>query len=102
MNENRLKKIVEAVRNEIPPAPPADFDRRVLRAVSHDFAVAGRASTSLFDQLNLLFPRLAVAAVLIIGICVAGDFVLTAMHLPGLSDGAAQISDQWLFSANCI
>ena len=96
MNENKLKQLFEAARNEPAPAPPEDFAADVLRAV-HREPVAGRGeAVSIFDQLSRLFPRIALAAVAIIVLCVAADFGLTAAGLPDLGDGLSQISAQWL------
>jgi hypothetical protein len=97
MNEQKLKKLFEAARNEIAPAPPADFAAVVLRAVRREKTVPSAGTFSIFDQLNLLFPKLALAATVVILLGVAADFGLTAAGVPNLSDGVSQISAQWFF-----
>lgn len=97
MNESILEKIFKAARGETAPAPSAGFDARVMSALRRERTPE---SISVFDQLGLLFPRLAWAAVLVIALCVAADFSLAAVGLPDLTTGAAQLSDQWLFTAN--
>ena len=97
MNERKLKQLFNAARNEPPPAPSDSFDVQVMWAIHRE---GKPAAVSLFDQLNRLFPRVAWAAALVIVLCVAGEFASSAMHLPGLNDGLAQISDQWFFAVN--
>jgi hypothetical protein len=99
MNGQKLKRLFEAVRRESAPLPPEDFATRVARAVRREPAWN---RDSMWEQLAGLFPKLACAAVLVIGICIASDFLLTAFHLPDLSEGVAQLSDQWLFDGNGI
>jgi len=101
MNERKLKKLFEAAWHEPLPAPSAGFAARVLQAIRRDQAAgSGPKTASIFDQLNLLFPRLAWAAVALIALCVAVNFVSPAADLPSLTDGVAQVSDQWLFTAD--
>ena len=97
MNDRKLKKLFELTLVEIPPAPPEGFDSRVMAALRRE----QRAGLpSLWDQLEQLFPRLAVATVLIIGICVAGDFMYSALHPAGLTADVHELADQWLLAAN--
>ncbi len=98
MNRRKLNQLFELARNEPAPAPPDDFVGDVLRAVHHEPPVAAAESPSIFDQLNLLFPRIAIASVTVIVLCVALDFGLTAAGMPGLGDGLSQISAQWLLT----
>ena len=98
MNE-KLKQLFEAARREPAPAPGDAFEASVMRSIRRE-TPAGPAS--LFDQLGLLFPRLAFAAVMLIAVCVAGEFLSSALSLPSLSEGVAQLSDQWLFTVNGI
>ncbi len=97
MNETRLKRLFAAARKEPSPLPSPEFVGDVLRAVKQ--APAGRAhiTPSLFEQLNHLFPRVALAAIVIMVLCVAADFALSSAGYPGLTDGASQISSQYLF-----
>jgi hypothetical protein len=98
MNEQKLKKLFAAARNETAPAPSADFAADVLRAVRHEKPVPSPETFSIFDRLNLLFPKLALAATAVIVLGVAADFGLTAAGVPDLSDGVSQISAQWLLT----
>ena len=68
------------------------------RAARHPRRGGTPETLSLFDQLNLWFPRLAWAAVVIMVLSVAADWGLTAAGVPGLGDGVTQISAQWLLT----
>jgi hypothetical protein len=96
MNEDKLKKIFTAVRKENPPVPAAAFDFLVMQAIKHE--PAPRAAT-VFDQLDALFPRLAWAAVVAIALCIAGDW-LDAGAQTSLTEGVAQLSQQWLLTGD--
>jgi hypothetical protein len=71
MNEQKLKKLLAAAGRLPAPEPPADFAGDVLRAARNSSPVPGTQGYSLFDQLNLLFPRVALAALAIILLCAA-------------------------------
>lgn len=102
MNEKKLKQLFAAARNETAPAPPESFAAGVLRAVRRE-PVAGYAKIlSLSDQLNRLFPRIALAAAAIIVLCVAADLILTAAGVPEVGDGVSQLSAQWLLTPEGI
>jgi hypothetical protein len=100
MNEQKLKKLFAAARNETAPAPSADFAAGVLRAVRREKQIPSPETFSVFDQLNLLFPKFACVAAVVIVLGVATDFGLTAAGIPNLGDGISQISSQWLFTGN--
>jgi len=100
MNERKLNQLFGAARKETPPWPEAGFENLVLTAIRHEPRLKAPSPVSLSDQLGALFPRLAWAAVLVVGLCVAADFGLGALDVPSLTDGVAQISAQWLFTAN--
>ena len=100
MNENKLKKLFEAARKETPPMPPVDFDGDVMRAIRNERRAPRTEASSMFDTLGVLFPRIATAAALVIVLCVAADFGLSAANGPDLSDGIVAISEQWLFAVN--
>ena len=100
MNEKKLKQLFTAARNESAPAPAPGFAAEVLRAVHHEPPAVSADSLSMWEQLNGLFPRLALAAAVVILLCLAADWSLTAAGLPGVSDGAAQVTSQYLFNAN--
>ncbi len=98
MNEKKLKQLFAEARNETAPAPPPDFASDVRRANRREPAAKPKEPLSIFDQLNLLFPRIALAAAAVIAVCIAADFGLTAAGLPDLGDGISQISAQWLLT----
>jgi len=93
-----MKQLFASARNAPAPAPPDDFAADVLRAVHREPQVAVPKTLSIFDQLNLLFPRIALAAAAVIVLCVAVDFGLTAAGMPALGDGVSQISAQWFLT----
>lgn len=97
MNRRKLNHLFTWARNDQSPVPPNDFPDDVLRAIRGEAAIAGE-SISLPDQLNLFFPRIALAASAVIVICVVLDYGLTAAGIPSLSDGAAQLSAQWFLT----
>ncbi len=70
------------------------FDLLVMQAIKHQPALQ---TTTLSDQLNALFPRLACAAIVVITLCIAGDWFAGNAQL-SLTDGAVQLSQQWLLT----
>jgi len=94
MKDSKLKQLFTAARNEAAPPPPPGFADDVLRAVRRGPAGGTAGTGSLFDQLNVLFPRIAFAAVAVIVLCVALDFGATSAGLLELGDGTAQLSSQ--------
>lgn len=99
MKNQKLSRLFEAARHACAPTPTSDFADGVLQAVRREPRVN---RDSVLEQLTTLFPRLAVAAVLAIGLFIGSDYLMTAFHLPSLSDGVAQLSNQWLFAGNGI
>ena len=94
MNDRKLKRLIELARAEAAPAPPEGFDARVMMAVCREKRAA---PVSLLDLLDQLFPRLAFAAVLVMGLCVAADFCIGPGNSSSLSADVNEISEQWLF-----
>ncbi len=95
MNENKIQKLFASARKKQPPQPDADFSARVLRAVRREPVPA---ESTVFGQLGELFPRLAIAAAVLIGLCIAADFCASAIEQPDLTSGVTQLSEQWLFA----
>lgn len=91
MNDQKLQHLFAAVRREAPPVPPAGFSTEVTDAVRQEPAFA---DPTLVDQLAGLFPQLAMAAVVVLGLCVAADLGHGLMPGPDLSDGVAQLCGQ--------
>ena len=99
MNHRKLKQLFASARRESAPVPPEDLAADVLRAIRREPPVAAPETISMFDQLNLWFPRLALAASAVIVLCVAADYGLTVAGMPGLSDGVSQLSAQWFMTS---
>jgi hypothetical protein len=95
MNEKKIQKLFAAARHETAPQPPADFAADVLRAVRREPTIKPAAADTLVTQLNRLFPRVALAAAAVIAVCIAVDLGFTSAGLPGLDDGAAQLTSQF-------
>jgi hypothetical protein len=99
MNEKKLQLLLAAARNDTAPAPPADFAAGVLRALRRDPPAPTAPPLTVGACLNRWFPRLAPAAAAVIILCLAADWGLTAAGLPGITDGAGQLSVQPWFDA---
>jgi len=100
MKDQKLDRLFESARKEISAVPPGDFAGDVLRAIRREPQITAPGTFSLFDQLNLLFPRFAIAAAAVILLCVAADYGVTAAGTPSLSEGAAQLSAQQLLPSD--
>jgi len=98
MSKRKLNLLFERARNEPAPVPPEEFAAGVLHAIRHEPPGAVMEAPSIFDRLDLLFPRIALGAVAVIILCAVLDFGLTAAGMPGLHDGLSQISAQWLLT----
>jgi len=99
MDENKLTRLFAAARNESAPAPPDGFAAEFLRLLGRELRSGPSATASLWDQLDALFPRLALAAAVVIVLCLAADWGVTAAGLPGISDGTAQVATQYFLDA---
>lgn len=99
MMEKKLTKLFAAARNLSAPAPSAEFAADVMRVAQREPRPGLAASGSIWEHLNGWFPRLALTAAAVILLCLAADWGVTAAGLPGISDGAAQVTSQYLFNA---
>ena len=95
MNNDKIQKLFNSARKEEAPRPDGDFSAQVMRAVRSE---AAPEPASVWGEVGELFPRLAVAAALVIGLCVAADFCASAIEGPDLTSGVAQLSEQWFFA----
>jgi len=90
MNELKFKKLFALARKENAPAAPDGFDARVLAAIRREERAA---PVTLWEQLGQLFPRLAVAAVLVMGVCVFADFYFTSSQTTTVTSMLTELSD---------
>lgn len=90
MNDHKLNQLFRALKRATPPAPPEGLDLLVMQQIRRNPA---RAELTISDLLGHWFPRLALAAVAVIALCIAGDFVYST-NGPSLSESAAQLSIQ--------
>ncbi len=97
MKDPRLDRLLSVARLAPPAALPADFAAEVTTTVRR---MPEPASSSLFAELNNLFPRLAWTAMLVMALCLAGDFGHSLMSGPDLTDGVTQWLEQWLMTGS--
>lgn len=100
MNKNKLKQLFASARKEPAPAPSPEFAANVLRIIRREPPSMAAGSFSVWEHLNRLFPRLALAAIVVIILCVAADWGMTAAGVPGVSDDVSQAAALYLFSTN--
>ena len=98
MKESRIRSLFDAARARPPIPAPDSFAARVAGAARRETRSA--TTESAFDSLALLFPRLAWAAVLVIGLCAAVEWRCSAAPAGDLSMNVAAIAHQWLFVAD--
>lgn len=95
MNSQRIQQLFAVARRATPPEPDPAFAARTLQAIQ---TAPPPAPVSLLDQLEGLFPRLGLAAAVLIGLCVVVELGGAALDEPSLTSEVAQLSEQWLFS----
>jgi hypothetical protein len=96
MNDPKLKQLFNAAGKEVPPAPADGFEARVIRSLGRKSPVE---TLSLWQELERLFPRVALASLLLAGACVLGDYARTS---PELACDLDTLSAQWLFAGNPV
>ncbi len=97
MNEKKLQQLFGLARRDAAPLPPPEFAADVLRAARREALGRPAEAPTIWDALSAWFPRLALAAAAVIILAAAADVTLTTAGWPGLDDGAAQVSAQYLF-----
>jgi hypothetical protein len=97
MNESKIKKLFQTAQKEVAPEAPLALSQTIVAKIRRDRREM--ATVSLFDLLNQLFPKVALASLLIIGACLAGDLLITEKS-SSISDDVTQITEQWLFAGN--
>ncbi len=95
MNPKRMEMLLAAARTATAPEPSPNFAERVMHSVRRE----QRSAAGLFDQISSLFPRLALAAVAVLALCVAADFYFTQSEA-SLATSVQQVTEQWLFARN--
>jgi hypothetical protein len=90
MNDHKLNQLFRVLKRSTPPAPAEGLDQLVMQRIRRNPA---RSEITLSDVLGRWFPRLALAAVAVIALCIAGDFAYST-NGPSLSESAAQLSIQ--------
>jgi RNA polymerase sigma-70 factor (ECF subfamily) len=94
MNDKKLKQLFGLAGKEAPPTPPEGFDVCVAQSLRRQSPLE---SVSLWEQLEKLFPRVAIASLLVAGVCMLGDFARTS---PELSTDLDNLSAQWIFASS--
>jgi hypothetical protein len=95
MKKNRLEKLFHMAKGESVHKARTGFEIRVMRAIRQEVPAQ---PASLLDQLNALFPRLALACAMCILLCLSAEVVLTNASRTDLVSGVASISEDWLFA----
>lgn len=91
MNEAKRRQLMKAARAVPPVSVPAGFREDVLRAIRQ--TRSGRTeSSTVFDQLAVVFPRLAAAALLVIVAALAFEYFSGGDMISQFTEA----SDQWL------
>ena len=97
MNDTRLREMFRAAQKESAPEPPFAFSRSVVASIQREQREV--SATSIFDLLNQLFPKVAIASFAIVAVCFASDLLITERD-SNLSTNFGQITEQWLFAVN--
>ena len=96
MKKTKQKQLLAAVRACPPLEPPSNFCEQALSAIRRDELVQVRVT--LFEQLNQLFPRLAMAALVVIVVGLAFQ-----LYADGdIATQLAEASDEWLLPINWL
>ena len=95
MSGKKLQQLFQAARQSAAPEPSAGFAEEVVDAIRREPPSPPRGAPSLFDELNALFPRLALATLAVMALGVAANLALGTADLTVWGDGVAQISAPW-------
>lgn len=98
MKDSKIQNLFRAARQEKAPDAPFGFHSSVLSAIRRD-GTPRKAAVSIFEQLNQLFPRLAAASLLIIGLCIATEYYYSQTEITTTAD-VQQAAEEWLFASN--
>ena len=99
MRNDKLERLFKSAKAEPAPRGEPGFEKRVMNALLQE----RRAELiSVWDQLNALFPRLAIAATIVIFLSVAADWTAESLAGADLAASAIQISEDWLFATKAF
>ena len=90
MKNRKLRELFGAVKRQKPASPTEGFELLVMQQIRRNPA---RIELSISDILGQWFPRLALAAAVVIAVCALTEFASTG---PSLTDSVAQLSVQYL------
>jgi len=93
MKKDRLKQLFTAAARVEAPAGTGDLSTDVLRAIDREVMLPER---SWFEQLGQLWPRIALASVVLLAVCALWEYSARE----DLSTDIVQASEQWLFTTN--
>ena len=94
MRDAKINKLFTSAKRIEPPEASPGFPQNVLCALRRE---SQAVKASLLEQIGLLFPQLACAAMIIIAICIAAD-VYQSRDEATLSTEIQQLTDEWLFA----
>lgn len=95
MNDDKLRKLFEAARGEIPVTPSNTFADRVVSSL----AGVKTGAIPPFDAIALMAQKLFVPAVALMVVCVAVEFYFSPGIYSAPAD-TAQLTEEWLFTLN--
>jgi hypothetical protein len=96
MKGTKQKQLFAATRAFAPVQASPNFPAQVLSAIQK--SERAPAGVSLFEQLNMLFPRLAVAALVVITVALAFQVYAAG----DIANQLAEASDEWLLPLNWL
>lgn len=97
MKDPRIEKLFAAARQEAPPEGPAVFPQRVISAIRRD--AAARHESSILDQLSVLFPPIAWASIIMIGLCVGAELYFSNTTATTSAD-VTKVAEEWLLASS--
>ena len=97
MNDQKLKKLFEAMREDKSPLPRDSFDARVMSGIRREQKAL---PPTVWEQLGQLFPRLATAAIAAMALVCLADICHSALYPENTKSDVEELSEQWLFANN--
>jgi hypothetical protein len=100
MSGDKLNQLFQAARRANAPTPSPTFADDVVRVLRREPNAGAPGRLSLWDELNAGFPRLVVAALVVLALGVAANLALGTVDWKDLRDGVAQLSTQDILPLN--